>query len=68
MPSIPRFKTPALSQISSPKVANKSGQAILIVAAQNPALKSNSSKSNITLEFSSQNYSVSNQNEAYQNS
>ena len=45
IPSIPRFKTPARSHKTSPSVARIKGQAILIVAAQNPAVKIISIKS-----------------------
>ena len=47
MPSMPRLRTPDLSQITSPSVAKIKGQAILIVAAQNPAVKNISKNSKI---------------------
>ena len=37
MPSMPRFSTPARSQISSPMVAKISGEAMRITAAQKVA-------------------------------
>lgn len=38
MPSMPRFSTPARSQISSPMVAKISGEAMRIAAVQNEAV------------------------------
>ena len=39
MPSIPRFRTPALSERISPRVANMIGVAIRIVAPMSPEIK-----------------------------
>ena len=63
MPSMPRFKTPARSHNTSPIVASIKGQAILIVAAQNPAVKIISINSIIFFSSEKQ-YSVVNKHKA----
>ena len=49
MPSIPRFNTPARSQINSPNVAKINGVAILTTAAHKLVVNINSSNSNIII-------------------
>ena len=43
MPSMPRLRTPARSQMSSPNVAKMSGEAMRIAAAQSEAVNRMSS-------------------------
>jgi hypothetical protein len=58
IPSMPRFSTPARSEMISPSVAKMIGVAILIVAPMRPDIKAISTSSFIVFSGSFPNYLV----------